>query len=245
MPSGEEIDSIIRNLYSDEKAHKLRREFSERKHTIGIAGNIGVGKSTLAEILSRTIECPVYKELDEPNPYLEDFYKNPKKWAYRSQMFFLEEKARKMKQVQESGKSAIIDRTIYEDIYIFARAQLELGNMTREEWKLYEERKDELLKSIEYPEMIIYLRGNAQPTLLERINMRNRPEEIKGTSLDQEYLYFLGGLYEVWIHSEELKRNTKVRIIETDNFRQIAEPAFTISQVAERALEILCSDFNC
>ncbi|MEM0231259.1 MAG: deoxynucleoside kinase [Candidatus Woesearchaeota archaeon] len=237
------LDEIIIGLYSEKPCEELRQEFIERKHVIGIAGNIGVGKSTLAEILSKVLECPVYKELDEPNPYLERFYKNPKEWAYKSQMFFLEAKARKMKQIQESEKSAIIDRTIYEDIYIFARAQLELGNMTREEWRSYEERKDELLKGIQYPEMIIYLRGNAQPTLWERINSRKRPEEVNGTSLDQEYLYFLGGLYEVWVHSSELNSKTEVRVIETDDFRKQPQADESIKNVAYKTVIALHTFF--
>jgi deoxyadenosine/deoxycytidine kinase len=240
------LDSVVKEFYNDERCVALRNEFSQRKHVIGIAGNIGVGKSTLAYILSKITNCPVYQELAKPNPYLDEFYKDPKKWAYASQMFFLEEKAEKMKQVADGNASAIVDRTIYEDVGVFGRAQNEFGFMNEKEWADYEARSREITENLPYPDMIIYLRGNPNPTLIERINERKRPEEMNGSTLDEDYLQVLHALYELMINSLRVAGKTKVKIIGTDYSKQEivsnCEKESVIGRVTEKAVEHL---YNC
>ena len=240
------LDSVIEKFYDDERCVALRNEFSSRKHVIGIAGNIGVGKSTLAHVLSSITACPVYQEMDKPNPYLKNFYENPKEWAYASQIFFLEEKAEKMKHVSESQSSAIIDRTIYEDVSVFGRAQKEFGYMTDSQWDDYEDKSRELIDSIPYPDVILYLRGNPSPTLVERINDRNRPEEMNGSTLDVEYLHLLDALYELMVQSLRREGKTKVRVVETDyskeEIRANCKKESVIERVTEKAVEQL---YNC
>jgi len=214
------LDSVVKKFYNDEKCAALREEFSKNKHVIGIAGNIGVGKSTLANILGGLLNCLVYKELDKKNPYLDKFYKNPKEWAYKSQLFFLEAKSEKMNEITGGSSSAIVDRTIYEDIGVFARAQKEFGYMSKEEWADYERRSREITENLPYPDMILYLRGNPNPTLMERINERKRPEEMNGSTLDVEYLHLLNGFYELMVYSLRKEGKTKIGVIETDYSKQ-------------------------
>ncbi|MCX6710451.1 MAG: deoxynucleoside kinase [Candidatus Woesearchaeota archaeon] len=213
-----------------------------------MAGNIGVGKSTLAEILGKIIECPVYEELDKKNPFLEKFYQEPSRWAFDSQMFFLSEKAKKMRQIEAAGKSAIIDRTIYEDINVFARAQKEFKYMNESEWKKYENLANEMTEHISYPDAIIYLRGNPNPTLWERINGRKRAEEVNSKStLDVEYLHFLNGLYELMIYSMKKENKTRIHIIDTNYSRDDIISNCTkesiIKRVVEKSLGFLYSEF--
>ncbi|GEM_PF-244489 len=246
------IDNVVKKLLKDEstseKIAALKKEFSEEQYLIGIAGNIGVGKSTLANILSRILECESYEELDNPNPYLKNFYVNPKKWAYKSQMFFLNEKAKKMKQISRKKESAIIDRTIYEDINVFARAQREFRYINIWQWTAYKIKSLWQTINLPYPEVMIYLRGNPQPTLWERINERKRPEETeKSSKLDVEYLHLLNGLYELMAYSLKKNKNTHLCIINTDYTRQeiISQRSKeeVIGRVAEKSVDFLYNTF--
>src|SRR5260221_13367643 len=110
-----------------------------RKRFIAIAGNIGAGKSELVSFLSRRYQIKPFFEPNEGNPYLADFYKDMKTWAFRSQVYFLTHKFRLHREIEREPGTVLQDRTIYEDAEIFAR-QLHLsGHIDKRDWRTYSE----------------------------------------------------------------------------------------------------------
>ena len=179
---------------------------------IGVAGNIGSGKTTLTEKLSRDLNIDAYYESVDKNPYLEDFYNNMKRWSFNLQVYFLSKRYKVHNRINENEKSAIQDRTIYEDAEIFAKNLFKSGKMTKRDWNNYKELYSILLENIEHPDLIIYLNTDVN-TLLNRIRDRGRNYETEVTS---SYLEELNELYKDWIEKE--KKQYNVITVETNNF---------------------------
>ncbi|MBN2601020.1 MAG: deoxynucleoside kinase [Candidatus Marinimicrobia bacterium] len=179
---------------------------------IGIAGNIGVGKTTMTDIIADRFGWRPFYESVIDNPYLEDFYEDMKRWSFNLQIYFLSHRFRTHKLMTESGFSSIQDRTIYEDVEIFARNLHEMGDMSKRDWDNYCALFDIMTSYLKKPDLILYLRASVD-TLLTRIKKRSRGFE---SNISPEYIYRLNISYERWI--KRIQGQAPVKIVETDNF---------------------------
>ena len=165
------------------------------KYFITIAGNIGVGKSTLVNLLSeQTGWEPVFEAVTE-NPYLEDFYKDMRRWSFQSQLFFLSRRLRQHYDLLNNQQSIIQDRSVYEDAEIFARNLYNQGDMSDRDWACYYELYETLVTLLKPPHLVIYLQASV-PTLRNRIIQRGRDYE---QNIEDTYLEKLNTLYDNWI----------------------------------------------
>jgi len=170
------------------------------KRFIAVAGNIGVGKSTLSRMLSEYL-CwhPFYEAVDD-NPYLADFYQDMRTWSFHSQIFFLSRRLRHHRQIVDYPSTVIQDRTVYEDAEIFARNLHEQNLMSKRDYASYREMYEAIKAFLPPPDLIIYLQASVS-TLGERIRLRGRDYEQK---IDPAYLEQLNTLYEEWIEGFSL-----------------------------------------
>lgn len=183
---------------------------AKRNYLIGIAGNIGVGKTTLARRLSEKFGWEVYYESVINNPYLDDFYQDMKRWSFNLQMYFLSHRFRTLKLIASSQKSAVQDRTIYEDVEIFAKSLFEQGYMSERDYKTYRDLFYDMMPYIPAPDIIIYLKASA-PTLLDHIKQRGRGFE---KTISEEYILYLNNSYEKWI--KQAKNDHQILVVNSD-----------------------------
>lgn len=161
---------------------------------VGLCGNIGVGKSLFAEMLGRRLGLEIYYEPVSQNPYLEAFYADMRRWAFHLQIYFLAERFKAQKEMNQRGVPFIQDRTIYEDAEIFARVLHQRGEMDGQDFESYRALFRELVDFLPMPSLLIYLRASPQ-VLLRRIAVRGRGCEA---SIGSEYLGQLAEAYETW-----------------------------------------------
>jgi len=170
------------------------------KHFIAVAGNIGVGKSTLVDLLATRLGwAPFYEPVGE-NPYLADFYANMTAWAFHSQIFFLTRRLLAHRQLVDHPTSAIQDRSVYEDAEIFARNLHLQGHMATRDYETYRELYLVLTRFLPPPDLVIYLRASVG-TLQHRIEQRGREYERQ---IQAGYLEQLNQLYDTWIENFKL-----------------------------------------
>lgn len=165
------------------------------KRFVAIAGNIGVGKSTLTTLLAERLGWEAFYEAVDDNPYLEDFYESMETWSFQSQMFFLSRRLHHHRELMDYPYSVVQDRSIYEDAEIFARTLYQQGNMTVRDWNTYREMYYAVREFLIPPDVVVYLRASVE-TLLARIERRGRTFE---KDIDPDYLRRLNVLYEDWI----------------------------------------------
>lgn len=165
------------------------------KKFIAVAGNIGVGKSTLVALLCQRLGWQPFYEPVAENPYLKDFYADMRTWAFHSQIFFLTHRLRSHRQLLDHPTSAIQDRSVYEDAEIFAHNLYRQGLIHTRDYSTYRELYEVLTEFLPPPDLVIYLRASV-PTLMARIERRGRDYERQITSV---YLAQLNELYETWI----------------------------------------------
>lgn len=162
---------------------------------ISIAGNIGAGKSSLTALLAKHLGWkPVYESVDE-NPYLSDFYEDMRRWSFNLQIYFLSSRFRHQKEMLEEGGRMVQDRTIYEDVEIFAKNLHDMGLMSDRDFSNYHALFEEMISYLQAPNLLIYIRAQV-PTLVEQIQQRGRDYE---NTIRIEYLERLNQLYEKWI----------------------------------------------
>jgi len=166
-----------------------------KKHFIAVAGNIGVGKSTLTSLLSQRLGWEPYLEGVGDNPYLVDFYEDMCKWSFHSQIFFLARRLKNHRQLWEHPNSVIQDRTVYEDAEIFARNLYQQALMSKRDYTTYSELYHAVMAILPPPSLVIYLKASV-PTLVERIQQRGRTYERQ---ISEEYLGQLNVLYNNWL----------------------------------------------
>ena len=184
------------------------------KRSIAIAGNMGTGKSTLVEFLARTYGVMPFYEPNDENPYLADFYKDMKGWAFQSQLYFLANKFRLHQELDRQPGVVVLDRTIFEDAEIFATALHQMRKISRRDWETYTGFYHAILDAIRPPDLMIYLRCSMRP-LRQRIRLRGRKME---EDVPLSYLKRLDRLYEQWIGKY---RMSEVLVLETDELDYI------------------------
>ena len=185
----------------------------ERKF-IAIAGNIGAGKSSLLEFLTSSYDIVPFYEPNDENPYLADFYKDMKRWAFQSQLYFLSNKFRLHQELDRQTGVVALDRTIFEDAEIFAAALHQMRKMSKRDWETYQGFYHAILDAIRPPDLMIYLRCSMR-TLRQRIAMRGRKME---QDIPLSYLKRLDRNYENWISSYDMG---EVLVLETDQLDYI------------------------
>ncbi|OIJ15759.1 deoxynucleoside kinase [Anaerobacillus arseniciselenatis] len=165
---------------------------------ITLAGTVGVGKSTLTKNLANALHFKASYEKVDGNPYLEDYYSNFKQWSFHLQIYFLAERFKQQKAMFESGYGYVQDRSIYEDVGIFAKLQYDQGNMTDRDFDTYSSLFEAMTLSPYFPkpDVLIYLDGSLEK-IIERINMRGRKMEIETPIKFWEDLY---ERYHNWIN---------------------------------------------
>ena len=167
------------------------------KHLVIVAGNIGAGKSSLTERIGDRLGWRTAYESVIDNPYLADFYANMRQWSFHLQIFYIGHRAEQYLQLAHSPESAIADRSIYEDAYIFARALHHLDNLSERDYHSYRRAFDLVVKGLPKPDLLLYLKAPV-PVLMERIQQRGRAME---SGITAEYLSLLDSFYEDWLRS--------------------------------------------
>jgi deoxyadenosine/deoxycytidine kinase len=170
------------------------------KRMIIVAGNIGVGKTSLAERLGARLGWRTAFESVTDNPYLPDFYADMRSWAFHLQVFFLGHRARQYLEMATDPQSVILDRSIYEDAYIFARALHHMGNLTERDYLSYRRVFDLVVGNLPAPDLLIYLRAPV-PVLMERIHSRGRAME---SGISADYLSLLESFYDEWMNAYDV-----------------------------------------
>ncbi|MEM1173675.1 MAG: deoxynucleoside kinase [Pseudomonadota bacterium] len=184
------------------------------KRSIAIAGNMGAGKSTLVDFLARHYNVQPFYEPNDENPYLADFYKDMRRWAFQSQLYFLGNKFRLHQELDRQPGVVALDRTIFEDAEIFATALHQMRKISKRDWQTYQALYAAILDAIRPPDLMIYLRCSTR-TLRKRIKLRGRAME---QDVPLAYLKRLDRLYEDWIARYTL---SDVLVLETDNLDYI------------------------
>jgi deoxyadenosine/deoxycytidine kinase len=180
------------------------------KRIILVAGNIGSGKTSLTERLAERLGWRSAFESVGDNPYLPDFYADMRSWSFHLQVFFLGHRAQQYLDLAAEAQSAILDRSIYEDAYIFARALHHLGNLSERDYFSYRRVFDLVVSNLPPPDLLIYLRAPV-PVLIKRIHRRGRAIESGITS---EYLTLLDSFYSDWMETFDV---CPVLTIQTDD----------------------------
>ncbi|NOX61843.1 MAG: deoxynucleoside kinase [Chloroflexi bacterium] len=170
------------------------------KRFVAIAGNVGVGKSTLTRLLAERMGWEPFFEAVDDNPYLPDFYRDMRAWSFHSQVFFLSRRLRHHHDLLMRPHSVVQDRSVYEDAEVFARNLYEQGSMDERDYRSYRELYEVLCALVPPPDLVIYLRADVE-TLLHRIRLRGREYE---QDIDPAYLQRLNRLYDAWIEDFHL-----------------------------------------
>ena len=195
---------------------------------IAIAGNIGSGKTSLTEILSKRFGITAHYE-DIDNPYIGDFYKDMNRWSFNLQVYFLGSRIKQSREALSLSGDLIQDRTIYEDAYIFADNLHEMGLMSSRDFNTYMKIFDLSANLIPTPDLLIYLRGGV-PTLVSQILKRGRSYEM---NIDLDYLERLNNRYNDWIDNIYRGRVLTVNI-DSEDF--VLNPAI-VDDIVQRIKE--------
>ena len=184
---------------------------------IAIAGNIGAGKTTLTEMLSKHYGWEPHFEDVLKNPYLDDFYEGMERWSFNLQIYFLNSRFNQMLECSKKEKDTIQDRTIYEDAFIFAPNLQAMGLMTNRDYENYKSIFNTLDSFVKDPDLLIYLRSGI-PNLVDQIHKRGRDYE---NTISIEYLSRLNERYEAWIQSYD---KSNLLVIEVDDIDFVKNP---------------------
>lgn len=186
------------------------------KKYIVVAGNIGVGKSSLVEFLCQNYGLKPFFEPNDINPYLDDFYKDMPRFAFHSQIHFLSHKFRIHQELSKSKDPVVQDRSIYEDAEIFATNLYKQGTLSKRDFGTYYEFYQTILKSLEPPDLMIYLKCSLR-TMQKRIKIRGRKSE---QAIPTDYLRRLNKLYDSWISGY---KHSPVITVSTENMDYITD----------------------
>lgn len=201
------------------------------KKYIVVAGNIGVGKSTLVQLLCKRLGHDPFLEPFTENPYLADFYQDMNAWGFHSQIFFLAHRLQIQHKVLKHEGSVIQDRSIYEDAEIFALNLYHQGHLSQRDYETYRALYQGINDFLPPPDLVIYLRASVS-TLIHRITQRNRSYE---QAISPEYLQKLNELYRQWIDRFTL---CPVLTVPADDLDYVAHPRH-LELIAQKVQEKL------
>ncbi|MBP9998735.1 MAG: deoxynucleoside kinase [Bacteroidales bacterium] len=176
---------------------------------IGVAGNIGSGKTTLTRMLAEHYGWIPKYEAVSYNPYLEDYYKDIPRWSYNLETYFLAQRFKDVLEIAATEGTVIQDRTLFEGVHIFVANNHDLGNLSDRDYETYMQLYSLMMSTVKYPDLLIYLRSDV-PHLVSKIQKRGRDYE---QSINLEYLTGLNRRYEEWI----AEYPGKLLIIDADN----------------------------
>jgi len=198
---------------------------------VAVAGNIGVGKSSLVSLLSEKLGWEPFFEAVSENPYLADFYSDMRRWSFHSQVFFLSRRLHHHAELLKHPGPVLQDRTVYEDAEIFARNLYNQGYMSERDWGSYLDLYHTLTELLPPPKLVVYLQASV-PVLLKRIALRGREFEH---NISAEYLAQLNTLYDEWTAAFNL---CPVLTVATDNLDFVNSSAH-LDQIAQRIMDRL------
>lgn len=196
------------------------------KH-IAVAGNIGSGKTTLANLLSKHYGWEVQLEDMDDNPYITDFYEDMQRWSFNLQVYFLNIRFNNIQKIRQNKNIVIQDRTIYEDAKIFAPNLHAMGLMSTRDFENYLSLFNSLNQMIAPPDLLIYLRGSI-PTLVKQIQLRGREYE---DSIRLDYLKRLNERYEAWISTYTQGRLLILDIDEIDFANDTNDASLVLNKI--------------
>lgn len=196
------------------------------KYQVVVAGNIGVGKTSLAERIGSRLGWWTGYESVADNPYLADFYSDMRLWSFHLQVFFLGHRADQYLEAAHDPRSAILDRSIYEDFYIFARALHHMGDFAERDYLAYRRLFELVVGSMPRPNLLIYLKAPVN-VLMDRIRRRARGMEL---GITPEYLSLLDSFYDEWLGAFDM---CPVLTIRTDDLDYVHHPKH-LDTVVER-----------
>lgn len=182
------------------------------KRFIVIAGNIGSGKTTLTQLLAEKYSWEPHFEVVADNPYLSDFYSDMRRWSMQLQVFFLSKRYQAHQNIIKSTRSAIQDRSIYEDAHIFARALHDSGNLDHRDFQNYLELYQTMVETLPAPDIVVYVRRSVE-CLKGRIKERGREYESR---ISDDYLHQLNRCYDEWISEYKLGKVLTVEAEDLD-----------------------------
>jgi len=163
---------------------------------IAIAGNIGSGKSTLTRMLAHHYRWEARFESVDHNPYLEDYYRDIRRWSFNLEVYFLKERFRDLLDIQQADHTIVQDRTIFEGVYVFMENNRDMGNLSDRDYNTYMELFEQMLQMVSLPDLMIYLRASV-PHLVGNIQKRGRGYE---QTMQLEYLENLNRRYDDFIY---------------------------------------------
>ncbi len=184
---------------------------------IAIAGNIGSGKSTLTDLLSRHYGWEARFEAVDHNPYLEDYYKDIHRWSFNLEVYFLKERFRDLLAIDSADHTIIQDRTIYEGVYVFVANNKDMGHLSDRDYQTYMDLFENMMEMVRLPDLMIYLRASV-PHLVGNIQKRGRDYE---QTMNLEYLQNLNRRYDDFIFN---KYKGRVITIEKDGLDFLTRP---------------------
>ncbi len=200
------------------------------KRLVVVAGNIGAGKTSLTERIGGRLGWRTEYESVADNPYLPDFYADMHAWAFHLQIYFLGHRAEQYLVAARDPRSAILDRSIYEDAYIFARALLHMGNMAERDYLAYRRLFDLVMGSLPSPNLLVYLKCPVE-VLMERIRRRARNIE---TGISADYLSLLDSFYDEWLKVYDLSPVLTIRTDDLDYAHQPQALEIVVERIQER-----------
>ena len=199
---------------------------------LSVAGNIGVGKSTVVGLLADAFSWQPYYEWVDDQPYLADYYVDPKRWGFHSQIWFLSQRFEQQQEIADTPAAVIQDRSIYEDYEVFVKGLLEQDILSHRDFRAYRRLYRALVQVATPPTLMLYLRASV-PVLKKRIAQRARPAEV---AIPDTYLDQLNLRYEDWFRRFDL---CPVLIIDTDSRNFLDQPVdreYLIAQVQQALL---------
>lgn len=196
------------------------------KH-IAISGNIGSGKTTLAEKLGRHYGWQALYESVDHNPYLRDFYEDMTRWAFHLQIYFLNSRFKQVGEIRQSERTTVQDRTIYEDAYIFAANLRKSGHITERDYQSYLDIFNSMINFVEPPDLLIYLKADI-PKLVSQIQKRGRDFEY---AIRLDYLKNLNQHYEDWISRYTAGKLLVIDVNQIDFVENIEDFSFIVNKI--------------
>ncbi|GIS21571.1 MAG: deoxynucleoside kinase [Bacteroidota bacterium] len=201
---------------------------------IAISGNIGAGKTSLTELLSKHYGWEAHYEDVIDNPYLDDFYNHMERWSFNLQIYFLKSRFEQLLKIKNNNNVIVQDRTIYEDAHIFAPNLKSMGLMNQRDFKNYQELFELMESQIQGPDLLIYLRSNI-PNLVNKIHKRGREYE---NSISIDYLSRLNERYEAWTSTYDKGNIIKIDVDELDFVENKEDLKLIIAKVDDEIKKI-------